>query len=242
MKFTFACIAVLTCTGLCLGQSSTQRKSAISGPAAAATNADVSYCFARVRGLDPGLLPQAYLVAQLRVLVSYRNAGTQPLILPLERERTIYDGFKPGELNVFKERLDLFDPPFKAMKVLPAEVSPDSPVSPKNDVFTVIPAGGEMTPPLLEEFTLPVTRKGSFRRYPDLLGRKVYIKLRFVHRELSAALKTDLSDRWARFGVPWTGTLTTNTFAIDVPAAPQAAPCVEDATPAHSVERVDPGK
>jgi hypothetical protein len=125
------------------------------------------------------------------------------------------------------------------MKDLPADVSPDSPVSPKNDVFAVIPAGGEMTPPLLEEIEMPVSRKGLFRQYPDLRGHRVYVKLRFVHRELSAALAADLSDRWSRFGVPWTGTLTTNTMLIDVPAAPEAAPCKDIQTPAHPVVGLD---
>ena len=120
------------------------------------------------------------------------------MILPLERERTIYTGLKPGEMSVFQDHLRLLEPGFKAMKALPADVGPDSPVSPKNEVFTVIPVGGEMAPPLLEEITLPVNRKGVFRQYPDLRGQKVYIKLRFVHRALSPSLTADLSDRWSR--------------------------------------------
>jgi hypothetical protein len=242
MKFTIACVSVLTCFGLCFGQDAARKGSGTAGPAAVATNADVSYCFARQRGLDPGHLPQSYLVARLRVLISYRNAGTRPIFLPLERERTISYGLKQGEMSVLKEPLSLFEPPFKPMKDLPADVSPDSPVTPKNDVFTVIPADGEITPPLLEEFTLPVTRPGVFKHYPNLRGHKVYIKLRFEHRELTAALKTDLSDRWARFGVLWTGAVTTNTFVIDVPADPQAAPCKEDPTPDHPAARIDHSK
>jgi len=45
------------------------------------------------------------------------------------------------------------------MKDLPADVSLASPVEPRNDVFTVIQAKGETTPPLMEEITLPVNRK-----------------------------------------------------------------------------------
>ena len=186
-----------------------------------------------MRGLDPERLPPAYLVLRLRVTVSYRNAGTRPLILPMERERTIYTALKPGSMGVFKEGLGLFDPSLKPMDDLPAGVSQDNPVDPKNNVFSVIPAGGEMTPPLVEEITLPVSRKGVFRHYPDLRGHRVYLKLRFTHRELTAALDAKLSDRWSRFGVPWTGTLTTNTVIIDVPAAPEAAPCKDADTPAH---------
>jgi hypothetical protein len=145
-------------------------------------------------------------------------------------------------MKVFKEGLGLFDPVLKVMNNLPDDVGLDSPVSPKNDVFTVIPARGEMTPPLVEEITLPVNRKPVFRRYPDLRGHRVYLKLRFVHRELSAALQANLSDRWSRFGVPWTGSLTTNTILIDVPSAPQAAPCKDLYTPAHPVVGEDDQK
>jgi hypothetical protein len=233
-KFAIAGVNALACVSLCFGQFAKDRDPAISDPEAIATKADVSFCFARVRGLDPDRLPPAYLVLQLRVQVSYRNAGTRPLILPLERAKTIYTAIKPGQMSEFKEHSGLFDSALKEMKALPPDVSPDNPVIPKNDVFTVIPAGGEMTPPLSEEITLPVTRKGLFKQYPDLRGRRVYLRLRFEHRELSAALKTDLSDRWSRFGVPWTGTVTTNMIVIDVPAAPQAAPCVDDHTPAHA--------
>jgi hypothetical protein len=242
MKFVVALASVLTCAVLCFGVDAAQRAANVGGPEAVATNADISYCFARERGLDPGHLPQSYLVAQIRVLIAYRNAGNRPLILPVERQRTIYEGLQPDEMNVFKEHLPLFDPAIRVMKRLPADVSPESPVSPKNDVFTVILPGGEMNPPLLEEINLPVTREGALKRYPDLRGHKVYMKLRFVHRDLSAALKTDLSDRWAAFGVPWTGTLTTNTFVFDVPSAPRVAPCLDDPAPAHPVEAFDRAK
>jgi hypothetical protein len=241
-KFAIARTSALLWTGLCLGHAATLRDSGMASPTAIATNADVGYCFARVRGLDPERLPPAYLVLQLRVAVSYRNSGARPLILPLERERTIYTALQPGAMKVFKDGLGLFEPSLKPMKDLPDEVSPDSPVSPKNDIFAVIPGGGEMTPPLLEEITLPVNRKAPFRRYPDLRGHRVYLKLRFVHRELSAALQANLSDRWSRFGVPWTGALTTNTILIDVPADPQADPCKDRYTPAHPIEGLDDKK
>jgi hypothetical protein len=238
-QFVVASVSLLVCVGLCFGQDATRRNLGTASPAAIATKADVNYCFARVRGLEPDRLPPAYLVLRLRVVVSYRNGGTRPMILPLERERTIYTALKPGEMRVFKEGLGLFDPVVQVMKELPASVSRESPVSPKNDVFAVIPAGGEMAPPLLEEITIPVNRKAPFRQYPDLRGKRVYVKLRFVHQELSATLKADLSDRWSRFGVPWTGTLTTNTIQIDVPANPQAAPCVDSQKPAHPVVAID---
>jgi|HubBroStandDraft_1064217.scaffolds.fasta_scaffold189058_2 hypothetical protein len=216
-----------------LGQAATLRDAKTAGPTAVATAANVNYCFARVRGLDPERLPPAYLVLRLLVTVSYLNEGSRPVILPLERHRTIYTALKPGQMSVFKEGLGFFDADLKVMDHLPSDVSQDSPISPKNDFFTVIPPGGELTPPLQEEIELPVSRKGVFRNYPDLRGHRVYVKLRFAHRVMAASLEANLSDRWSHFGVPWTGTLTTNTILIDVPAAPEAEPCKDSYTPAH---------
>jgi hypothetical protein len=161
--------------------------------------------------------------------VSYKNPGARPLILPLERERTVYTGLKAGaRMNVFHGPLGLLEPSYKMMKDLPADVSPDSPVDPKNDVFTVIPAGGELAPPPMEDIILPGDRQSLFRHDPDLRGHRVYLRLKFVHRQLSSALVAFLSDKWTRFGVPWTGTLMTNTVAIDVPKDPQGAPCKDE--------------
>jgi len=234
--------SVLICTSIWFGQAATIRDEPVPGPLAIATKAEVNYCFARVRGLDPERLPPAYLVLQLFVTVSYRNSGTRPLILPLEHERTVYTALKQGEMKAFKEGLGLSDPVPKPLEALPPDVSPNSPVDPKNDFFVVIPAGGEMTPPLVEEITLPVNRKGVLRNYPDLRGRSVYVKLRYMHRKIDATLQAHLSDQWSRFGVPWTGTLTTNTILIEVPASPQAAPCKDKYTPAHQVVAADDKK
>ena len=232
IRLAHAGVGVFALLGYSLGYAATGPE-AVPGPTAVATNADANYCFARVRGLDPERLPPAYLVLQLRVRVSWRNAGARPLIVPLERTRTVYSGFRPTALSIFHPGLihqegDIVGQGFKPMKSLPADVSADNPVDPKNDVFTVIPAGGEMTPALIEDITLPVNRTALFRHYPDLRGHKVFIRLEFVQRELSTALAADLSDRWSRFGVPWTGTLTTNTFEIDVPAHPQAVACKDN--------------
>ncbi len=143
MTFNIARMIALSCAAGCLGQSATPGDPGADGLAAVATNADVSYCFARERGLDPGHQPASYINLQLRVRVAYRNAGTRPLILPLERERTIYYGLKPDGMSPFQEDLGLFEPAVKAMKELPAEVSLEgSELVRKNDVFTVIPAGG----------------------------------------------------------------------------------------------------
>lgn len=233
MKFTIARVTALVSVALGFAQAAAVRDAKIAGPTAVATNAEASYCFARVRGLDPERLPQSYLVLRLRVTVAYVNEGTRPVILPLEHERIIYTSLKEGQMSVFKEGVGLFDPTLKIMEELPPDVGPDSPITPQNDVFTVIPARGQMTPPLMEEITLPVSRKGFFKKYPDLRGKRLYLKLRYVHRKLTDALQAKLSDHWSQFGVPWTGTLTTNTILIDVPAAPQASPCKDIYIPAH---------
>jgi hypothetical protein len=232
-KFTIARVVSLICAGVGCAHAATVRDAQTPSPTAVATAANVNYCLWRPRGLEPERLPQAYLVLRLRVAVSYLNEGTRPVILPLEHTRTIYTALKPGKMGVFKEGFGLFDSDLKVMEQLPPDVNADNPSHPKNDIFAVIPAGGRIAPPLIEEITLPVSRKGMFKKYPDLRGHRVYVKLQFAHRALATALEANLSDRWSRFGVPWTGTLTTNTILIDVPAAPEAEPCKDDYKPAH---------
>jgi hypothetical protein len=234
-KWTIARVAALTCAVVACGDAASVRNVQTAAPTAVATAANAYYCLERVRGLDPERLPQAYLVLRLKVAVSYLNEGGKPLILPLECKRTVYTALKPGKMSVFKEGFGLFDGDLKPMDHLPPDVGANNPIDPKNDVFAVIPAGGELAPPLLEEITLPVSRKGVLKKYPDLRGKRVYVKLRFEHRQLTAPLAAHLSDQWSRFGVPWTGALTTNTILIDVPASPEAEPCKDDYKPAHPV-------
>lgn len=244
MKFAIARLGALICvclgSGVGSGDAAPPGQVVIVPPNAVATVATAGYCFARVRGLDPGRLPPSYLVLKVGITVSYRNPGTKGLIIPLERKRAVYTSFNPAEMKALKEGPNLFEPTLKVMLDLPPEVSPDSPISPKNDVFAVIPAGGEMVPPLLEEVTIPVTPKGLFKQSSDLRRHRVYIELRFLHRDMSAVLGSDLSDRWSRFGVPWTGILTTNKVTVDVPASPEASgPCVDTFISAHPAVSMD---
>ena len=112
------------------------------------------------------------------------------------------------------------------MEHLPPDVSPQSPVNPANDVFTVIPAGGEMSAPLVEELAIPIYKK-SIKQAVDLRGHRLYVRMQFDHRPLSPALEAAMSDTWSRFGTPWTGRLRTNTFVLDIPAKPDAQECVD---------------
>lgn len=153
----FVRISVLACACLCLGQGAPPRHLPVATPQAVVTNAGVNYCFARVRGNDPSRMPPAYLVMQLRVQVTYHNEGTRPSILPLQSERALFTAFMPGMMKKFPPPPGLYEPGTRLMKVLPADVSPENPIQPKNDVFTVIPAGGEMTPALVEDFILAIT-------------------------------------------------------------------------------------
>jgi len=216
---------IVFCFGV--SRSATIPGAAVTGPTATANIAEAYYCFARERGLSPERMPPPYLVLHLNVRVSYKNSGTRPLILPLEHDRTAYNSLRQGSMSIFKELPGFLEPTLKPMKDFPPKVSPDNPISPKNDYFTVIPAGGEMTPPLLEEIVMPVNHKTLFRRDPDLRGRRLYLRLQLVHDALDPAFEAMLSDRWTKFGVPWTGTLLTNTFVIDVPQSPQGRACVD---------------
>ena len=74
---------------------------------------------------------------------------------------------------------------------------------------------------------MPVNHKTLFRHYPDLRGHRLYLRIQLAHDALDPAFEAILSDRWGKFGVPWTGTLLTNTFVIDVPQSPQGRPCTD---------------
>jgi hypothetical protein len=200
------------------------------GLSAAARITEANYCFARTRGLAPERQPPSYLVLRLRIQVAYLNAGTRPLIIPVEHDRTVYEALKPGAMNIFRELpgIDGIRPSLKLMKELPPKVSADNPGDPKNDYFAVIPAHGDIVTSLLEEITFPVNHKMILRHDPDLRGHRLYLRLQLKQQELSPELETDLSDRWTRFGVPWTGNVMTNVMTIDVPRQiPQANPCVD---------------
>lgn len=120
------------------------------------------------------------------------------------------------------------EPALKMMKELPARVSPDNPGDPKNDYFVVIPSRTDFVPALPEEITFPINHKIMFRHDPDLRGKRLYLRLQLKQQELLPALETELSDRWTRFGVPWTGSVMTNVVTIDVPRSlPDARPCVD---------------
>jgi hypothetical protein len=124
--------------------------------------------------------------------------------------------------------IDGLKPSLKPMKEIPPSASSDNPVDPKNDVFAIVPARGDLVSTIFEEITLPVNHKMILRHDPDLRGHTLYLRLQLKQQELLPALETDLSDRWTRFGVPWTGSVMTNVVTITVPRQFQEAkPCVD---------------
>jgi hypothetical protein len=215
---------------LCAAQGASLPDSRNIGLTAAARITSANYCFARVRLFNPERQPPSYLVLRLNIQVAYRNTGTRPLIIPIEHERTVYTALKPGVMDIFRELpgMDGLTPSLKLMKEIPPNVSPDNPVDPKNDVFAIVPARGDLVSPRFEEVTFPVNHKMLLRHDPDLRGHKLYVRLQLRQQELLPALETDLSDRWTRFGVPWTGNVMTNVVTIDVPRQiSEAKPCVD---------------
>jgi len=215
---------------LCAAQGASLPDSRNIGLSAAARITEANYCFARTRRFTPERQPPSYLVLRLRIRVAYLNGGTRPLIIPVEHDRTVYTALKPGVMNIFRELpgTDGLHPSLKLMKELPSKVSPDNPGDPRNDYFAVIPAHGDIVASLLEEITFPVNHKMLLRHDPDLRGHRLYVRLQLKQQELSPELETDLSDRWTRFGLPWTGNVMTNVMTVDVPRQiPEAKPCVD---------------
>jgi len=206
---------------VCLGAETARFQAA--PPEASATVTEANYCFVKKRGILSEQMPTPTLTLQLKVRVSFNNPGVRPLILPIDHDRTVYIAMAPGVMKAMKKSVNLLEPKINIMSHLPADVSPANPIDPKNNVFSIVPTGGS-TPIYEEDVDLPVYRKTS-RGLTDLRGKRIYFKLQLEHQAMTPALISNLSDRWARFGIPWTGTLRTNMFVVDVPAAPRAVEC-----------------
>lgn len=209
------------CTSLCLCAGMPRLEP--NAPQATATVTEAHYCFERVRGINSERMPVPSLTVKLIVRVSFTNADARPLILPLDHERTVYIAAAPGVMKILPKAVDIMEPKVHLMSRLPPDVNPASPTDPDNGVFAIVRASGS-TPLYEEKVTVPVY-KHTLRTHTDLRGHRVYLRLQLEHQPMTAALQANLSDRWSGFGVPWTGTLRTNTFVLDVPSAPKADEC-----------------
>ena len=199
-------------------------------PDATAAITEAHYCFERVRGINSERMPVPALTVQLKVRVSFTNAGTnaggRALILPLDHERIVYIALAPGVMKVLPRAVNLLEPKVHMMTHLPPDVNPANPVDPDNGVFAIVRAGG--TTMLYDEKVTLAVYRNTLRTHTDLRGHRVYLRLQLEHQPMAPALIANLSDRWSGFGVPWTGTLRTNTFVLDVPSAPQAVECSDN--------------
>jgi len=232
LQSRFFAVLVCCCLGGAMEGASLKSQPAL--PIAIATVADATYCFARVRSLRPDLLPPSVLVLRMHLQVTYGNSGERALLIPLAHDRKVYTSLAPGTMKVLRESLSLLSfggGKMAVMKHLPSDVDPDSPAVPENDVFGMIPARGDLKMKDLEEVTVPVYRNTTHYHDPDLRGHRLYLRLRMEQQELDPILEAVLSDRWANLGTPWTGKILSNTLAFDVPASPQASPCVDKRDP-----------
>lgn len=228
MRQPFLCIAAFAGTLLAATGAAPQQPVA-TAPASTVAVTESTYCFSYFRGLRPERQPPSYLVLKLNLEVSYHNGGGRPLIVPLAHERKVYMSLARGTMKPLKTpgSFNIFEPSVSVMKRLPADVSPDNPVNPANDVFGIFASHVGTALPDVEEVTIPVYVKSQLKKYPDLRGHKVYLRLKLDHQGIDPALWAVLSDRWARFGVPWTGSTLSNTLVIDVPADANGKPCVD---------------
>ena len=203
------------------------------------------YCYEHNRRIEVDKQPPSWLALQLKVQVAYHNPGTRPLIIPLEHARVIYTAIHEGNMTTYKElpNVEALNPSLKPMNALPGKVSPDNPTDPKNDYFAVIPPGGDLVSPIVENLLFPINHKVLFRHDPDLRGRKLYVRLQLNQQDVLPSLLTDLSDRWNKFGVPWTGSVMTNVMTVNVPQNPSPSGRCNDGpfeTPGNKPP--DPGK
>ncbi len=190
MKIPVLSITSLSfCLCLAAHAASIGRQS-IPAPEASAAITGADYCFAHTRALEYERQPPSYLVLHLHIKVAYKNPGARPLILPIGRDTIVYTALKTGIMKITAQPNNFPDDSIiTAMKELPADVSPDNPVNPANDVFRIIPAGGPMTPGIDEDVVLPVNHKTLLRHDPDLRGHRIYVRLQFDHQEIAPELE-----------------------------------------------------
>lgn len=229
-----SCSKTFLLFGLCFTASAASvGGNPVTDPEAVAAITSADYCFAHTRALEYERQPPSYLVLHLHLKVAYKNNGARPLILPLGRDLTVYTALKPGIMKKTPQPSNFPDDSIVTeMKNLPADVNPENPVFPVNDVFKIIAANAWMNPAFEEDVILPVNHRTLLRHDPDLRGRRVYLRLQFDHQPIAPGLEAKLSDAWVKFGVPWTGMLRTNTLTFDVPKDPPSSkPCVDTRIP-----------
>lgn len=237
-------VLILACVGSGLVRAASIPDNRMVAPTAVARIAGGEYCFAHVRELQPERTPPSYLILRLKIQVAWRNSGMRPMIVPVEHDRTVYTSLKPGVMTVFHEiPSEGLTPSIAPLEALPAKVNPDNPVDPKNDYFSIIPARGDLIASQMEEIAFPVNHRGLLRHDPDLRGKKLYIRLELKPQELTPSLLTALSDRWTKFGVPWTGSAMTNVMTVQVPRQIEQAPrCVDGSFETPGNKPQDTGK
>jgi len=191
----------------------------LSPPVATMTIESAKYCFG-----STGLVfidkrhpvPTDAVMLLLKVLVSYRNPGSVPILLVPRYQTDKFTGLSPGDLagprgQSHTEFLDL----------VPARINGRPTVQvPIEEV--ILP--GESSRFATPEQVVQIVYSPQKRKI-DLRGQKLWFQLEMHHYQITPRLGQELTQE--KPTTPWwTGTLRTNILDIDIPSSPPAEKCV----------------
>jgi len=150
---------------------------------------------------------------RLQVRLVYRNAGKDPLILPLWQDPRLIVARNRDELERQNQSLIKFEPTIPHLE------------HPSVKDFKVIPPGDAIEPLPRENIILPVHTRSSEGSKSDMLGKRIFLQLELDHLQFSNSIAHRLADEWKRLGNLWTGKVRTEPIEVNVPLSPTISDC-----------------
>ena len=167
-----------------------------------------SFCWARPHGNNPERLPAAAIRLRLDLLVSYRNSGQLPLVVPRTHESAAYIGISPSQLYKAGHVINVF----AGLGMRTLSNTRDDEFDKR---FTVIAPGAEMSPMLAEEVELTVYNP-STPAGKDWRGSPLFVSLEETQQPASPRVVESASTH----GSFWTGKVRTTTVEVRIPDSP----------------------
>ncbi len=213
-----------------LGQ---QAKDAAGALTATAEIVEMKFC----RGAPAGLFiarelaPDA-ISLNLRVRVSFRNAGVAPVILLLAEDKRVVlsrslDGATRHEDQLVVPYYEFRGP---RRPWIPEDLPFLASERPGQD-FEVIPPGGVWTD---DAFALsfqvhkPSVNDAGSETGSELLGETVFFQMELDHALLPESVARDLQTKWSHYGALWAGKARTQPIKIEIPRSPTTSRCASN--------------
>jgi len=226
--FVTAILAVLV---VCSDAAAFQQSDS-AGPSATAAILNSRYCLGapsanlpmvlRNGRLEPiELYPPDSITLRLQMRVAYRNAGSMQWILPVASQAVVLVGTAPDSLVEVPQ-------PFLTPSPAASDRLPDgNEDSPAPALFPSIAPGKSLNAVNPLENILLRVYTPSIRSEPDLLGKKIYVRLELLSSRWTPRLLTRLAKKWKNYGNLWTDSVRTEPLEINIPRMPEISDCLK---------------